>query len=223
MSLAVLCIYAVVFLVLFVLSIPALALATGHRSPYVPLLFAILLFFFALLASIAEIIIQSDIDPFDNISNDAFVATQGINTLFSSWNIALVFLAFAHLIKVRADNVLRSSGNQATGLNPLFTVAYFAAFVLIFVFATTMSGLYIDYLRAIYDGPLLNIAEINKKGIAYSDVLYAFSAIWYASSIFLGVFAFLAYRTVQRAGITDKASHGHLNAYSFILTSLFRS
>ncbi|KAL5522074.1 hypothetical protein ACEPAF_1930 [Sanghuangporus sanghuang] len=195
-------IYALVFIALVGLSIPVLAIARGHRVPYIPLLIALILNIFAVLASIAYDILAADVDSNDDIPADAFVATTGINSLFYSWSVALVFLAFTHLIKVRVDNVVPPSGGQ--GLSFVWTIAYLAAFVIIFVFATTTSGLYIDYVRAASGDELITRRELNQKIDNYNNVYYTFSAVWYASAILLGALAFFAYNNARRAGVDDK-------------------
>ncbi|KAL5501035.1 hypothetical protein ACEPAH_9422 [Sanghuangporus vaninii] len=195
-------IYALVFIALVGLSILIFAIARGHRVPYIPLLIALIFNIFAVLASIAYDILAADIDFNDGIPADAFVATTGINSLFYNWSVALVFLAFAHLIKVRVDNVVPPSGGQ--GLNFVWTIAYLAAFVIIFVFATTTSGLYIDYIRAASGEELITRREPNQKIDDYNNVYYTFSAVWYASAILLGALAFFAYNKARRAGAEDK-------------------
>ncbi|KAL5514062.1 hypothetical protein ACEPAG_2823 [Sanghuangporus baumii] len=159
-------IYVLVFIALIGLSIPVLAIARGHRVPYVPLLIALILNIFAVLASIAYNILIADVDFNDDIPA-LMPLLQRQASIRSS-------------ITGAVDNIVPPSDGQ--GLNFVWTIAYLAAFVIIFVFATATSGLYIDYSRTASGDELITKRELNQKIDDYNDVYYTFSAARHAGA-----------------------------------------
>lgn len=204
-------VYALIFLVLLVLSIVVLVISRGHRSTYIPLHLSLLVAFIHSGVSFSLLIVAA---------NGAAIPSPGLlegldvfASFVSFWSFALLFLTFCYILRDRF-NAISAFADGAMGTIPFGLVGtYYIIFGLLLIFGTTAAALFASYSYTSTFGVDTSSSahsklenDFEKRFQAYKSIYYTFIAVLSLSGLAIAALTTLVYRSMKRASVYEKVS-----------------
>lgn len=206
-NLAITCVYTFIFIILIALCAITFGITRGNHLPYTCLLVSLVFSVIAAIALIVRLVVSSNGERGVTLPGSTIVAMMAMEEFFGDWAPPFLFFSFCLLLRARF-HINAASEGQTRKLSPaVWTIGYTTVSVLLLIFGAALTGLYTNYINAIFfpNGRIGHtIKELNNLATVYSDVLYTYDAIWYSSTFVVGGLAVHTYKAMSRTGVFDK-------------------
>lgn len=212
---AVWCIFALIYIILCILSLVAFIVLRGHRILIVATFLSVLFALIQAAVVIPIIILGNNIDsssvfPYANTLEGLYTSS----TFFGLWSLCLIFLTLTLVLSDRHAAIHSASDGKIASLPTFFHVLNYVAFIITFGLAAIAGGLMYAYRHYIaQSASLINsglsfdpdevFGEIKRKFNSYNDAFYVFCALWSLAAFYVVAFSIYVYSAMRKAKVSD--------------------
>ncbi|TDL24363.1 hypothetical protein BD410DRAFT_786480 [Rickenella mellea] len=199
--LSVYCVFAVVFLVLKVVSYYSTAAAIGHRGPISMLIVSLSLAFSYCIAQVASIVL-GNLTNFDPVPA-AIITLDAIAGLFNWWCNIVLFAAVFLLFRDREIALQSVAEPRNRVASVVQTVIHAILLILMFSLSTAAVALSAELQTDVSNGNV-TVFDFDNRESQIENIAYAADAFFILTCIDICVSAFLLHRRVRRVGATNQ-------------------
>ena len=205
-TLAISCIFTLLFLLLIGWCFVALISARGHRSPYAFLFPTIIFAFIANADNIAYIVVDN-LPPYYDLPVYLFPALDAVYDLFYNWSTLLLFLALVAVLWNRESAIRVATEGKAGRRIPALIAVHAVLVVIMLVLGTAGPAVFVDAL-AKYETSYSASAEedFQQQLKVYYKLNYAFNTFVVLTGVDIALSTFLLWSACRAAHITDKVN-----------------
>ncbi|KAJ7747912.1 hypothetical protein DFH07DRAFT_1062620 [Mycena maculata] len=205
---ALLCIFAVAFGILSIVTFVVLLTARGHRTPYALLLPTLALFSLSNDTYIALLVLENISDLYLSDSYPALLlpAISFVSNLFNNWAVVLQFLVVIAVVWNRESVLRTATEGKFGGHHPAVIALHVALATLTFIFGTAAEALNMATNVQYYTTDTFSSDDgtLQHRLVQYQQLNYVYASFAILTAVDVIVSAVLLWRAWRKAVIPDR-------------------